>query len=153
MSVNKVIIVGYLGRDPDKRYMPNGNPVTTIAVATSEKWKDKDSGEIKENTEWHQIVFFGRTADVAAEYLGKGSRVYVEGKLRTEKYTDKNGIERYTTKILAEKLDFIDRRPDAQQQGTRASSNYGANDYSAAKGKRDYSPSQQQQYDDGDIPF
>ncbi len=109
-SINKVIIVGYLGRDPEKRYMPNGNPITTIVVATSEKWKDKDSGEQKENTEWHRISFFGKLAETAGEYLKKGSQVYVEGRLRTRKYTDKDKIERYTTEILGDIMQMLDRR-------------------------------------------
>ena len=109
-SINKVIIVGYLGRDPEKRYTPTGDPVTTVAVATTDRWRDKKTSELKENTEWHRISFFGRLAETAGQYLKKGSQVYVEGRLRTRKYTDKDGIERYTTEILGDVMQMLDRR-------------------------------------------
>src|SRR3569832_1849813 len=96
-SVNKVIIVGNLGRDPETRYMPSGDAMTNIAVATTDKWKDKSSGEQKEATEWHRVAFFGKLAEIAGQYLKKGSQVYIEGKLRTRKWTDKEGVEKYTT--------------------------------------------------------
>ncbi|MEO6353560.1 MAG: single-stranded DNA-binding protein, partial [Burkholderiaceae bacterium] len=92
-SVNKVIIVGNLGRDPETRYMPSGDAMTTIAVATTDSWKDKSTGEKKETTEWHRITFFGKLAEIAGQYLKKGSQVYIEGSLRTRKYTDKDGVE------------------------------------------------------------
>ena len=109
-SVNKVIIVGFLGKDPETRYAPSGDAVTNISVATTDKWKDKDSGEQREATEWHRIVFFGRQAEVAAEYLKKGSPVYVEGSLQTKKWTDKEGVERYTTQIKAHNLQLLGRK-------------------------------------------
>lgn len=106
-SVNKVIIVGNLGRDPEIRYMPSGDAIANIAVATSYKSKDRQTGEQKELTEWHRISFFGRLAEIAGEYLKKGSSVYVEGRLQTRKYTDKDGIERYATDIIAENMQML----------------------------------------------
>jgi single-strand DNA-binding protein len=101
-GINKVIVVGNVGQDPETRYMPSGSAVTNLTVATNESWKDKQSGEQKERTEWHRVAMFGRLAEIAAEYLRKGSQVYIEGKLRTRKWQDKQGNERYTTEIIAE---------------------------------------------------
>lgn len=98
-GVNKVIIVGFLGQDPEIRYMPNGGAVANITLATSESWRDKQSGETKEKTEWHRVVLFGKLAEVAGEYLLKGSQIYIEGKLTTRKWTDQAGVEKYTTEI------------------------------------------------------
>jgi single-strand DNA-binding protein len=110
-SVNKVIIVGNLGRDPETRYMPSGDAVTSISVATTDKWKDKTTGEQKEATEWHRISFFGKLAEIVGQYLGKGSSVYIEGKLKTRKYTDKDGIEKYSTDIVADTLQMLGAKP------------------------------------------
>lgn len=112
-GINKVILIGNLGNAPDSRYMPNGNPVTTLSVATSESWKDKESGENQERTEWHRVVLFNRLAEIAGEYLRKGSKVYIEGSLRTRKWTDKNEQERYTTEIIGNNLQMLDSRGDA----------------------------------------
>jgi single-strand DNA-binding protein len=109
-SVNKVIIVGNLGADPETRYMPSGEAVTNIRVATTDRWKDKGSGEMKEATEWHRIAFFGRLAEIAGEYLKKGSQVYVEGSLRTRKWQDKDGNDRYSTEIRADTMQMLGRR-------------------------------------------
>lgn len=109
-SVNKVIIVGNLGRDPETRYMPNGDAVTNIAVATTESWKDKNSGEKKELTEWHRITFYRKLAEIAGQYLKKGSQIYVEGRLQTRKWTDKEGVERYTTEIIADTMQMLGSR-------------------------------------------
>ena len=109
-SVNKVILVGNLGKDPETRYMPNGEAVTNITVATSDNWTDKTSGEKKEATEWHRITFYRRLAEVAAEYLKKGSSVYVEGKLRTRKWQDKDGQDRYTTEVIADVMQMLGSR-------------------------------------------
>lgn len=106
-SVNKVIIVGNLGRDPDMRSMDGGEAIANIPVATSHKWKDRDSGEIREQTEWHRVVFFSRLAEIAGQYLKKGSSVYIEGRLHTRKYTDKDGVERYATDIVAEQMQML----------------------------------------------
>ncbi len=112
-GVNKVIIVGNLGADPEVRYMPSGGAVTNIRVATSDGWKDKQTGELQERTEWHRIVFFNRLAEIASEYLRKGSKVYVEGSLRTNKWQDQNGNERYTTEIIANSMQMLDSKGSA----------------------------------------
>ena len=109
-SVNKVILVGNLGRDPETRYMPDGAALTNVSVATSFQWNDKTSGEKKEETEWHRVTFRGKLAEIAGEYLKKGSQVYVEGRLRTRKWQDKEGQERYTTEIVAERMQMLGSR-------------------------------------------
>ena len=112
-SVNKVIIVGNLGRDPETRYLPSGEAVTNISVATTDTWKDKATGEKKEATEWHRVAFFGRLAEIAGEYLKKGSQVYVEGQLRTRKWQDKEGKDRYSTEIRADRMQMLGSRAGA----------------------------------------
>ena len=109
-SVNKVIIVGNLGRDPEMRSFPNGDQVANVTVATTDRWKDKQSGEMREATEWHRVVFNGRLAEIAGQYLRKGSQVYVEGSLRTRKYTNKDGIEQYATEIRADSMQMLGSR-------------------------------------------
>lgn len=109
-SVNKVILVGNLGRDPETRYMPDGAALANVAVATTFAWNDKASGEKKEETEWHRVTFRGRLAEIAGEYLKKGSQVYIEGRLRTRKWQDKEGQDRYTTEIVAERMQMLGRR-------------------------------------------
>jgi len=111
-SVNKVILIGNLGRDPEVRYMPSGDAVANITIATTETWKDK-SGEKQEQTEWHRVAMFGKTAEIAGEYLKKGSQVYIEGKLQTRKWTDKEGQERYTTEIRADRMQMLGSRAGA----------------------------------------
>jgi single-strand DNA-binding protein len=108
-SVNKVIIVGNLGRDPETRYMPEGGAITNISVATTDKWKDKN-GEMQEKTEWHRVAFFGKLAEIAGEYLKKGSQVYVEGRLQTRKWQDKDGNDKYTTEIVAQQMQMLGSR-------------------------------------------
>lgn len=108
-SVNKVILVGNLGRDPEMRYLPSGEAVANLAIATTDKYKDK-SGQLQESTEWHRVSFFGRTAEVCGQYLKKGSQVYVEGAIRTRKYTDKEGIEKYATEIRGERMQMLGSR-------------------------------------------
>lgn len=115
-SVNKVILLGNLGRDPETRTFPNGDLVTNITIATTEKWKDKNTNEAKEATEWHRISFGGRLAEIAQQYLHKGDPVYVEGALRTRKYTDKDGIEKFTTDIRAHSMQLLGSRPDSGQR-------------------------------------
>jgi single-strand DNA-binding protein len=109
-SVNKVILVGNLGADPETKYLPSGDAITNIRVATTDRWKDKASGEMKEATEWHRIAFFGRLAEIAGEYLKKGSQVYVEGRIRTRKWQDKEGQDRYSTEIVADTMQMLGSR-------------------------------------------
>jgi len=109
-GINKVIIVGNVGGDPETRYMPSGSAVTNLTVATNESWKDKQTGEKKERTEWHRVAMFNRLAEIAAEYLRKGSQVYIEGKLRTRKWQDKDGQDRYTTEIIADEMQMLGGR-------------------------------------------
>lgn len=117
-GVNKVILIGNCGQDPEVKYMLNGNAVANLTVATSESWKDKNTGEQKENTEWHRVVFFRRLAEIAGEYLKKGSKVYIEGKLQTRKWQDQSGNDRYTTEIVANEMQMLDsRNNDISGQG------------------------------------
>lgn len=120
-GINKVILVGNLGADPETRYTASGGAITTIRVATAESWKDKTTGEKQERTEWHRIKFFGRLAEIAGEYLKKGRQVYVEGSLRTDKYTDKDGVERYTTDIIANEMQMLGGKDEVARSsgGTR----------------------------------
>ncbi len=111
-SVNKVILVGNLGRDPETRYMPDGGAITNISIATTDTWKDK-SGEKQEKTEWHRVAFFGKLAEIAGEYLKKGSQVYVEGRLQTRKWQDKDGADKYTTEIIADRMQMLGSRGGA----------------------------------------
>jgi single-strand DNA-binding protein len=109
-GVNKVILIGNLGKDPEVRYMPSGGAVANVTLATSETWRDKQSGERQERTEWHNVVFYNKLAEIAGEYLRKGSKVYVEGRLQTRKWQDKNGVDRYTTEIIANEMQMLDGR-------------------------------------------
>ena len=115
-GVNKCILIGNLGKDPSTRYMPNGGAVTNITVATSETWKDKQSGQDQERTEWHNVVFFNRLAEIAGEYLKKGSKCYIEGSLKTRKYQAKDGSDRYTTEIIASEMQMLDSKTSGTQQ-------------------------------------
>lgn len=150
-GVNKVIIVGNLGQDPETKYSASGAAITNISVATSEVWKDKQTGQAQEKTEWHRIVLFNRLAEVAGEYLRKGSKVYVEGKLKTRKWKDQSGQDRYTTEIIAEELQMLDSRGDGQ--GGNQQSNAGRQQ--SAQSPRAPAPQQDpQMFDqDSDIPF
>lgn len=109
-GINKVILIGNLGQDPETRFMPSGGAVTNCTLATSDTWKDKNSGQMQERTEWHRVVFFNRLAEIAGEYLKKGSKVYVEGRLQTRKWQDNNGQDRYTTEIVANEMQMLDSR-------------------------------------------
>ena len=115
-GVNKVILIGQLGQEPEVRYMPNGNAVANISMATSESWKDKNTGEQKTATEWHRVVFYKRLAEVVGEYLHKGSKIYVEGKLKTRKWQDKNGQDKWTTEIVAHEMQMLDSKPKGDNQ-------------------------------------
>ena len=127
-SVNKVIIVGNLGRDPETRSFPNGDQVTNVTIATTDRYKDKTSGEMKEITEWHRVSFFGRLAEIAGQYLRKGSQVYVEGSLRTRKWTDKDGVEKYSTEIRADSMQMLGSR---QGMGGAGGDDGGSSGYEA----------------------
>ena len=150
MSVNKVILIGHLGRDPENRYLPSGEQVTSIAIATTDRWRDKATGDMKEQTEWHRISFFGKLAEIAGQYLKKGSQVYVEGRIRTRKYTDREGIERYATEIIGDTMQMLGSKQDNGNGGQ--SGNNGRNSYSEAKqtGRRNNPPANDP---DDDIPF
>ena len=111
-SVNKVILVGNLGRDPEVRYTPSGDSITNTTIATTDAWKDKQTGEKKEATEWHRVVFFGKLAEIAGQYLKKGRQVYIEGALRTRKWQDKEGTDRYTTEIVASEMKMLGSKPE-----------------------------------------
>ena len=130
-GINKVIVVGNLGADPDSRTMPSGNAVTNISVATSESWNDKETGEKHEKTEWHRVVFFGRLAEIASDYLKKGSQVYVEGKLQTRKWEDKEGNERWTTEIIANQMQMLGERMSqgTSNQGNVTKQNTSSNEF------------------------
>ena len=145
-GVNKVILVGNLGADPDTRYMPSGAAVTNIRIATSESWKDKQSGEQQERTEWHNIAFFGRLAEIAAEYLRKGSQVYVEGRLRTRKWQDQQGNDRYTTGGIANEMQMLGGRGGGGMSAPAAPSRAAGGQSSAP------APAAADDFDD-DIPF
>ena len=152
MSVNKVILVGNLGRDPEMRYNPDGFTVANVSIATTSTWKDKNTGERRDDTEWHRVVFFGRQAEVVGQYLKKGSSVYVEGRLKTRKWQDKEGVDRYTTEIVADQMQMLGSRSQETQpkegenypfsnetQYQPAGGNYGgsrANDDFESKGPR-----------------
>jgi single-strand DNA-binding protein len=157
-SVNKVIIVGNLGADPETRYTPGGDAVTNIRVATTDKWKDKASGEMKEATEWHRISFFGRLAEVAGEYLKKGSQVYIEGSLRTRKWQDKDGQDRYSTDIRGDVMQMLGRREGGGAPRDEGAPRGGESRGGEAKGGGDAKPAQKKpagKFDDmeDDIPF
>ena len=145
-GVNKVILVGNLGADPEVKYMPNGNAVANVTLATSESWKDKQSGEQKDKTEWHRVVFFRRLAEIAGEYLKKGSQVYLEGKLQTRKWQDKNGNDRYTTEIIANEMQMLGGR------GGGGSAGFSSNDAPAAQTPAPAVAEAGGEFDD-DIPF
>ncbi len=148
-GVNKAIIVGNLGRDPEIRYSANGNAFASISIATSERWKDKNTGEQQEKTEWHRVKLFGRLAELAGEYLKKGSQVYIEGRLQTTKYQDKEGVDRWSTDIVARDMTFLGGRGSGDTQGGSPP------DYSqaeAAPASRGGGGGQDGDFDD-DIPF
>jgi len=125
-GINKVILIGNLGADPEVRYMPSGDAAATLRIATSETWKDKQTGENQERTEWHSVVMFKRLAEIAGEYLRKGSKVYIEGSLRTRKWQDKNGQDRYTTEIVGAEMQMLDSRGAGAPSGSKSESASGS---------------------------
>ncbi len=160
-GINKVILIGNLGAAPEVRYMPSGGAATTLSVATSETWKDKQTGEKQERTEWHRVVMFNKLAEIARDYLKKGSKVYVEGSLRTRKWQDKNGQERYTTEIMANDIQMLDAKGGSgdqsipaeyemfAQQGSGNTDNDFSMDHNQSSSS---SPDKDKNFDD-DIPF
>lgn len=146
-GINKVILVGNLGRDPEVRYLPSGSAVTNLNIATSQAWKDKQTGSMQERTEWHRVVTFNRLAEVAAEYLKKGAKVYIEGSLRTQKWQDKSGNDRFTTEIVANELQMLDGRGAGG-----GSSNTSSSDISMEDAHQEHAPVSADGFDD-DIPF
>jgi len=152
-SVNKVILVGNLGRDPETRYNPEGGAITNISVATTDTWKDKTSGEKQERTEWHRIVFFNRLAEIAGEYLKKGSQVYIEGSLRTRKWQDKEGQERYTTEIVADRMQMLGSRQGSGDAGARERAVEAREPVAAGESKGAKKPAGKFDDMDDDIPF
>jgi len=149
-GVNKVILVGTCGQDPEVKYMPNGNAVTNVSLATSEQWKDKQTGEKKEKTEWHRVCLFGKVAEIAGEYLRKGSQVYIEGKLQTREW-EKDGVKRYTTEIVVDMqgtMQLLGGKPEGQQQAPRQQA-------PQQRPAPQTAPQPAQDYDsfDDDIPF
>lgn len=158
-GINKVILVATLGKDPEIRYAANGNAIANFTCATSETWKDKQTGEQKEKTEWHRVSIFGRLAEIAGEYLKKGSKVYLEGKLQTRKWQDQSGQDRYTTEIVAHEMQMLDAKPSGEQggQGGGARQQQGGGQGGQRQGGQGGQPRQGQQgggddFDD-DIPF
>ncbi len=139
-GINKVIIVGNCGQDPETRYMPSGGAVTNISIATSESWKDKQTGQPQERTEWHRVVFFNRLAEIAGEYLRKGSQVYVEGSLRTRKWQDQSGQDRYTTEIVASEMQMLGGRTEAAMQGRSQPSQDAGPDYGGGYAQQSSAP-------------
>ena len=137
-GINKVILVGHLGQDPEVRYLPSGGAITTISIATTESWKDKQTGQLQERTEWHRVVLFNRLAEIAGEYLKKGSHVYIEGKLQTRKWQDQNGQDRYTTEIVASEMQMLGGRA-----GMGGEQGYGSGGAAQSYGQPQQ-PSQQQ---------
>ncbi|EHI5302025.1 single-stranded DNA-binding protein [Salmonella enterica] len=158
-GLNKVMLIGHLGQDPDVRYLPNGNAVAMLSLATSDTWKDKQTGEQKERTEWHRVVIYGKLAEIAGEYLRKGSQVYIEGELRTRKWTDQSGQERYTTEVVVsmqgtmQMLGSRGNGGNGQQQGSQGQPQQPAGrSYSGTPPKQHPANGPPMDFDD-DIPF
>ncbi len=149
-SVNKVIIIGNLGRDPELKSLPSGQPVANFSIATSEKWKDKSTGETNEQTEWHNIIMFGKLAEIAGQYLKKGSSVFIEGRLQTRKWQDKTGQDRYTTEIIANEMKMLGSRGD--QSGSQPAQQPRSQSNQDARNKATFDAQAPAGFDD-DIPW
>ena len=159
-GVNKVILIGNLGVDPEVRYTPSGSAVANISLATSEAWREKQSGELQERTEWHRVVFFNRLAEIVGEYLRKGSKIYVEGSLRTRKWTDKTGVDRFTTEIIADEMHMLDSRSgggNSYEKPSSSSSQYSTSSQSHndsfPAAEESHAPHHDADIQDDDIPF
>ena len=149
-GVNKVILIGNVGQDPDTKYMPSGSAVTNLRIATSESFKDKETGQQQERTEWHSVAMFGRLAEIAGEYLRKGSQVYIEGRLRTRKWQDKQGLDRYTTEIVADQMQMLGSRGGAGAGASTGAEGGGAEKPAAKAARTAAEPAAEL---DDDIPF
>lgn len=158
-GINKVILVGNVGVDPDVRYLPNGNAVTTLSLATSESWKDKTTGEKQERTEWHRVVCFNRLGEIAGEYVRKGSKLYVEGSLRTRKWQDQQGQDKYTTEIIAADIQMLDSKSGGSNGGmpnyddVPQAQHAGSSQHSAQKPQASHATHDAFEQLDDDIPF
>lgn len=162
-GINKVILVGTLGRDPETKYMPSGGAITNVSIATSEQWKDKTSGEKQERTEWHRVVFYNRLAEIAGQYLRKGQQVYVEGRLQTRKWQGQDGQDRYTTEIIADEMQMLGGRAEGGSAGefnappvaNSSSGNFGNARPSAPPANTNPAPATRDSFEDfdDDIPF
>lgn len=155
-GINKVILIGNLGADPDMRSMPSGDPVANLSLATSEAWNDKQTGEKREKTEWHRVIAFGKLAEIIGQYCRKGSKLYIEGRLQTRKWTDNQGVEKFSTEIIANDMQMLDSRGDNdyQQQSAPPRANE-PNAYAQEKGghQRQQPKQQEGNFDDDQIPF
>ena len=155
-GVNKVILIGNLGKDPETRYLPSGGAVANVTVATSESWKDKQTGEAKERTEWHNVVFYQKLAEIVGQYLKKGSQVYIEGSIRTRKWQDKEGHDRYTTEIIANEMQMLGGRPggggSASMDGPPSAARSGGG---SGRSSAPVAPAEgpDKNFEDDDIPF
>jgi single-strand DNA-binding protein len=150
-GINKVIIVGNLGRDPETRFMPSGAAVTNVSVATSKSWRDRESGEQKERTEWHRVVFFNRLAEIAGEYLKRGSKIYLEGELRTREW-EREGQKHYTTEIVANEMQMLDSKGSMDGAGSPSGGSPGGSSAPSSKPNSEMPPPPMDDFDD-DIPF
>jgi single-strand DNA-binding protein len=153
-GINKVILIGNLGDDPEVRYTQGGSAVANVRLATTESWKDKESGEKQERTEWHRVVFFGRLAEIVAEYLKKGSQVYVEGSIRTNKWQDKEGKDRYTTEIIANEMQMLGGRGGGGSRGGASAPESGGREKGGGESRvREEKSKKDDEFVDDDIPF
>lgn len=155
-GVNRVILVGNIGNEPELRYMPNGNAVASVSLATSDTWKDKNTGEPQERTEWHRTVFFGKIAEIVGQYVHKGSKLYVEGRLQTRKWTDQQGVERYTTEIVVDMggaMQILDSKPEGQQAPSNQQQRPQQAQQNRPQSNQQAAPPQYEDFDDESIPF
>lgn len=152
-GINKVILIGNLGKDPELRYMPSGGAVVSTSLATGEKWTDKQTGEIKERTEWHNVVFFNKVAEVVSQYLKKGSRIYIEGRLRTRKWQDKEGTDRYTTEVVAGDMQMLGGNDGQQSNRQQSTSEKYREQTRSNVSQATNNPPPADEFEDDDIPF
>lgn len=152
-GINKVILIGHLGADPEIRYMPSGNAVANVSLATTESWKDKQTGESQEKTEWHRVCFFSRLAEIVGEYCRKGSKIYIEGKLQTRKWQDQNGVERYTTEIIANEMQMLDSKGMGAGMGQSAQASFSKPQENSGFAGQAVAPAALQEAFEDEMPF